>query len=62
MYQFTCGKEKFWCLNTFSLVSFAGMIRNKCAVLLIGVLTGGPQGKSPTVQVKELYGNLDTAT
>ena len=36
------GEEKFRCPNTLSLVSFAGMTLNKCAVLRIGTLTGGP--------------------
>ena len=27
------GEETFWCLNMLSLVSFAGMALNKCAVL-----------------------------
>ena len=39
-----------------SLVSFAGMTLNKCAVLWIGTLTGGPvQGQSPHVLVKESH-------
>ena len=39
---------------------FAGMTLNKCAVLRIGMLTGGPpvQGESPPVQVKEPYSSL----
>ena len=42
------GEETFWCPNMLSLVSFAGMTLNKCAVLWIGTLTGGPvQGESP---------------
>ena len=42
------GEETFWCPNMLSLVSFAGMPLNKCAVLWIGTLTGGPvQGESP---------------
>ena len=36
------GEEKFRCPNMLSLVSFAGMILNKCAVLRIGTFTGGP--------------------
>ena len=36
------GEEKFRCPNMLSLVSFAGMTLNKCAVLRIGTLTGGP--------------------
>ena len=36
------GEETFWCPNMLSLVSFAGMTLNKCAVLWIGTLTGGP--------------------
>ena len=48
------GKETFWCPNMLSLVSFAGLTLNKCAVLWIGTLTGGPvQGESPPVLVKE---------
>ena len=40
----------------FSLVSFAGMTLNKCTVLWIGTLTGGPvQGESPPVLVKESH-------
>ena len=39
-----------------SLVSFAGMTLNKCAVLWIGTLTGDPvQGESPPVLVKESH-------
>ena len=39
-----------------SLVSFAGMTLNKCAVLWTGTLTGGPvQGDSPPVLVKESH-------
>ena len=39
-----------------SLVSFAGMTLNKCAVLWIGTLTGGPvQGESPPMLVKESH-------
>ena len=52
----TAGEEKFWCPNMLSLVSFAGMTLNKCAVLWIGTLTGGPvQGESPPVLVKESH-------
>ena len=48
------GEETFWCPNMLSLVSFAGMTLNKCTVLWIGTLTGGPvQGESPPVLVKE---------
>ena len=36
------GEEKFWCPKMFSLVSFAGMILNECAVLRNAALTGGP--------------------
>ena len=47
------GEETFWCPNMLSLVSFAGMTLNKCAVLW---LTGGPvQGESPPVLVKESH-------
>ena len=59
------GRGKFRSLNTLSLVSFAGMTLDKCIVLRIRTLTGCPlpgspvQGKSPLVQVKEPYGNLD---
>ena len=50
------GKETFWCPNMLSLVSFAGMILNKCAALWIGTLTRGPvQGESPPVLAKESY-------
>ena len=35
-------RGKFRCPNTLSLVSFAGMTLNKCAVLRIGTLTGCP--------------------
>ena len=50
------GEETFWCPNMLSLVSFAGMTLNKCAVLWIGTLTGGPvQGESPPVLVKESH-------
>ena len=45
------GEEKFRCPNMLSSVSFAGMTLNKCAVLRIGTLTGGPlcRLKNPTV-------------
>ena len=45
------GEEKFLCPNTLSLVSFAGMTLNKCAVLRIGTLNGGPlcRLKNPTI-------------
>ena len=36
------GEKTFWCQDMLSLVSFAGMSLNKCAVLWIGTLTGGP--------------------
>ena len=50
------GEETFWCPNMLSLVSFAGMTLNKCAVLWIGTLTGGPVlGESPPVLVKESH-------
>ena len=50
------GEETFWCPNMLSLMSFAGMTVNKCAVLWIGTLTGGPvQGESPPVLVKESH-------
>ena len=50
------GEETFWCPNKLSLVSFAGMKLNKCAVFWIGTLTGGPvQGESPPVLVKESH-------
>ena len=50
------GEETFWFPNMLSLVSFAGMTLNKCAVLWIGTLTGGPvQGESPPVLVKESH-------
>ena len=49
-------EEAFWCPNMLSLVSFAGMTLNKCAVLWIGTLAGGPvQGESPPVLVKESH-------
>ena len=42
------GEETFWCPNMLSVVSIAGMTLNKCAVLWIGTLIGGPvQGGSP---------------
>ena len=42
--------------DMLSFVSFAGMTLNKCAVLWIGTLTGGPvQGVSPPVLVKESH-------
>ena len=46
------GKETFWCPNMLSLVSFAGMTLNKCAVLWIGTLTGG---RVTPVLVKESH-------
>ena len=50
------GEETFWCPNMLSLVSFAGMTLNKCAVLWIRTLTGGPvQEESPPVLVKESH-------
>ena len=50
------GEETFWCPNMLSLVSFAGVTLNKCAVLWIGMLTRGlVQGESPPVLVKESY-------
>ena len=50
------GEETFWCPNMLSLVSFAGMTLNKCAVLWIGTLTGGTvQGESLPVLVKESH-------
>ena len=50
------GEETFWCPNKLSLVSFAGITLNKCAVLWIGTLTEGPvQGESPPVLVKESH-------
>ena len=36
------GEKKIRCLNTLSLVSFAGMTLDKCIVLWIGTLTGCP--------------------
>ena len=42
------GEETFWCPKMLSLVSFAGMTLNKCAVLWIGTLAVGPvQEESP---------------
>ena len=35
-------RGKYWCPNMLSLVSFARMTLNSCAVLRIGTLTGGP--------------------
>ena len=50
------GEETFWCPNMLSLVSFAGMTLNKCAVLWIGTLPGDPvQGESPPALVKESH-------
>ena len=50
------GEETFWCPNMLSLVSFAGMTLNECAVLWIGTLAGGPvQGESPPVLAKESH-------
>ena len=50
------GEETFWCPNMLSLVSFAGMILNKCAVLWIGTSTAGPlQGEPPPVLVKDSH-------
>ena len=40
-----CGKQKFRCPNTFSVVSFTGMTINKCAILRIRTLTGSPMCK-----------------
>ena len=49
-------EETFSCPNMLSLVSFAGMTLNKCAVLWIGMLTGGlVQVESPPVLVKESH-------
>ena len=54
------GEETFLCPNILSLVSFAGMTLNKCAILWIRTLTGGPvQEESPPVLVKKMiYTNL----
>ena len=53
------GEVSFWCRNMLSLVSFAGMTLNKCAVLWIGTVTRGPvQGESPPLQVKEPYSSF----
>ena len=50
------GEETFWCPNMVSYVTFAGMTLNKCAVLWIETLNGGPvQGESPPVLVKESH-------
>ena len=50
------GEETFWCPNMLSSVSFAGMTLNKCAVLWIRTLTGGPvQGEPPPVLFKESH-------
>ena len=50
------GEEAFWCPSMLSLVSFAGMILNKCAVLWVGTLTEGlVQGESPPVLVKKSH-------
>ena len=49
------GEETFRCPNMPSLVSFAGMTLNKCAVLRIGTLTGGAlcrEGESPMCRLK----------
>ena len=35
-------RGRFWCPNTLSLVSFAGMTLDKCTVFRIGKLTGCP--------------------
>ena len=57
------GEEMFRSPNKLSLVSFAVMTLNKCAILQISTLTGCPLCKeSPPVQVKEPYGNLDMVT
>ena len=62
--RFDPREEKFQCQNMLSLVSFAGMTLNKCAVLWFRMLTGCPlwSGESPAVQVKEPYGNFDMVT
>ena len=50
------GEETFWCPNMLSLGSFAGKTLNKCAVLWIGRLTGGPvQRELHPVLVKESH-------
>ena len=41
------GEEIFRCPNMLSLVSFARMTRNKCAVLRIETLTGAPPPPPP---------------
>ena len=58
-----CDEENFGVL-TCSLVSCAGMTLDKCAVLRIGDVNwmSHVPGKSPLVQVKEPYGNLDMVT
>ena len=64
--QLTRQRRKFWCPNTLSLVSFAGMTQDKCTnhwPLDQDVDWMSPvQGKSPLVQVKEPYSNLDMGT
>ena len=50
------GEETFWCPNMLFSVAFARMTLNKCAVLWIGTLTGGPvQGESLPVLVTESH-------
>ena len=50
------GEEIFWCPNMLSLVSFAGLTLNKCAVFWIGTLTWGPvQEESPPLLVKKSH-------
>ena len=58
----THGEEKFRCLNTLSLVSFAGMTLDKCIVFRIETLTRCPLCMETQVQVKEPYRNLDMTT
>ena len=55
------GEKNFGCPNTLSLVSFAGMTLDKCMSFGSGRMSP-VQGKSPPVQVKEPYGNLDKVT
>ena len=57
-------RGKFRCPNMLSLLSFAGITLNKCALLQIGTLTGWHlcRESHPLMQVKEHYGNSDPAT
>ena len=57
------GKGQVPSPNMLFLVLFAGKLLNKCDIFCIRRLTGCPMClESPSVQVKEPYGNVDMVT